>query len=144
MIRRLHTRLIGIGLTFALVVAACGSSGGGSSKPSADTVPIRQPTQAEFDAAGVGDLKVAPAGDRIDTAMPPFSNPTDINPLFPISDTMEWVRDRFAGSLDRVDVIPIDAHLMELRNTVNDADPAAAIAEAEALRDTLAGIAPAS
>jgi hypothetical protein len=54
--------------------------------------------------------------------------------------TLEYIRDRFARSLDRVDVIRIDNHLMELRNTVNDDDLAAAGAEAQHLRDTLAGM----
>jgi hypothetical protein len=52
----------------ALLAAACAS-------PS----PIPQPD--------TGDLPVAPDSERVDLAMPAFSNPTDItNPLFPVSD----------------------------------------------------------
>ncbi len=58
--------------------------------------------------------------------------------------TLEFVRDRFAHTLDRPDVIRIDNHLMELRNTVNDDDLPGAGDEARALRDTLADIEPAS
>jgi hypothetical protein len=54
--------------------------------------------------------------------------------------TLEFIRDRFVHTLDRPDVIAIDVHLMELRNTVNDGDPAAGEEEADALRETLAGI----
>jgi hypothetical protein len=58
--------------------------------------------------------------------------------------TLEFVRDRFADSLEQTDVIRIDNHLVELRNTVNDDDMAAAQTEADSLRETLAGIQPPS
>jgi hypothetical protein len=58
--------------------------------------------------------------------------------------TLEFVRDRFAHTLDQPDVIRIDNHLIELRNTVNDDDLPASEAEAEALRETLAAIEPAT
>jgi hypothetical protein len=57
--------------------------------------------------------------------------------------TMEFIHDRFVRTLNQPDVIRIDVHLMELRNTVNDDDPTAAREEAQALRETLAGITPA-
>ena len=56
--------------------------------------------------------------------------------------TLEFIRDRFVHTLDRVDVIAIDVHLMELRNTVTDEDPAAGGEEAQSLGETLAGIEP--
>lgn len=56
--------------------------------------------------------------------------------------TLEFIRDRFVHTLEQPDVIGIDAHLMELRNAVNDEDPAAGAEEAQSLRETLAGIQP--
>ena len=39
------------------------------------------------------DLEVAPNADRVDLAVPSFSNPTEItNPLFPISRQASWRR----------------------------------------------------
>jgi hypothetical protein len=58
--------------------------------------------------------------------------------------TLEFVRDRFAHTLDQPDLIRIDNHLIELRNTINDDDLPAAEAEAEGLRETLAAIEPAT
>jgi hypothetical protein len=58
--------------------------------------------------------------------------------------TLEFVRDRFAHTLDQPDVIRIDNHLIEMRNTVNDDDLPAAGAEADGLRATLAAIEPAT
>lgn len=84
-------------LVLALGVSACTSdtppaptataveSGAASSGPSASigespATTIRQP---EVPA----DLAVAPDSERVDIAMPTFSNPTEItNPLFPVSD----------------------------------------------------------
>ena len=51
--------------------------------------------------------------------------------------TLEWIRDRFAGTLESADLTRIDAHLEALRTTVDDEDLAAATDEAERLRDTL-------
>jgi hypothetical protein len=56
--------------------------------------------------------------------------------------TLEFIRDRFVHTLDQPDVVGIDVHLMELRNTVNDEDPAAGEEEAQGLRETLASIEP--
>jgi hypothetical protein len=48
------------------------------------TVP--PPTAAHLEAAGLGDLPLAPDVDRADLVAPPFSDPTAVtNPLFPIS-----------------------------------------------------------
>jgi len=56
--------------------------------------------------------------------------------------TLEWIRDRFAHTLEKVDLIRIDTHLVALRTAVNDEDLDGAGAEAESLRDTLAGLGP--
>jgi hypothetical protein len=80
---------LGVGLTLALVVAACGSggSGGGSSGSVA-------PTSSGATAAagcvkkeqGGGCLPLAPESQRVDRATPAFSRPTEItNPLLPIA-----------------------------------------------------------
>jgi hypothetical protein len=51
------------------------------------STPIPQPTQAELDAAGLGDLALAPDSARRDLVAAPFSDPTSVtNPLFPISE----------------------------------------------------------
>ena len=51
--------------------------------------------------------------------------------------TLEWIRDRFADTLEGADLTRIDAHLEALRTTVDDEDLAVATDEAERLRDTL-------
>ena len=58
--------------------------------------------------------------------------------------TLEWIRDRFAHTLDRVDVTRIDAHLGELRTSLGDEDLGGATATAERLRETLASVQPTS
>ena len=51
------------------------------------STPIPQPTQAQLDAAGLGDIPLAPDSARRDLAAAPFSGPTSVtNPLFPISE----------------------------------------------------------
>ena len=57
--------------------------------------------------------------------------------------TLEWIRDRFANTLDQVDRTRIDTHLSELRTKVTDGDLRGAAAEAVRLGDTLAGLPPA-
>lgn len=54
--------------------------------------------------------------------------------------TMEWIRDRFAGTIDPADLTAIDAHLVALRETVANEiqDLKTASAEASELRDPLA------
>jgi hypothetical protein len=50
------------------------------------STPVPQPTQAQLDAAGLGDLPLAPDSARRDLVAAPFSDPTSVtNPLFPIS-----------------------------------------------------------
>jgi hypothetical protein len=56
--------------------------------------------------------------------------------------TLEFIRDRFVHTLDQPDVVGIDVHLMELRNAVNDEDPAAGQEQAQSLRQTMASIQP--
>lgn len=51
------------------------------------STPIPQPTQAQLDAAGLGDIPLAPDEARRDLVAEPFSDPTSVtNPLFPISE----------------------------------------------------------
>ncbi len=56
--------------------------------------------------------------------------------------TLEWIRDRFDDTLDSADLVRIDTHLVELRDSVafGSEDLAAARSEAASLRDTLAGV----
>jgi hypothetical protein len=55
-------------------------------QPTAST-PVPQPTQAQLDVAGLGDLPLAPNSVRRDLVGAPFNDPTAVdNPLFPISD----------------------------------------------------------
>jgi hypothetical protein len=50
-------------------------------------MPVPQPTQAQLDAAGLGDLDLAPDSARRDLSAAPFSNPAAVtNTLFPIAD----------------------------------------------------------
>ena len=76
-----------VGLMAILLLAACdGGHAGERSDTSSDGASLPQPTQARLEAGGLGDLPVAPARERVDIAIPTFSNPTQItNPLFPIS-----------------------------------------------------------
>ncbi len=55
--------------------------------------------------------------------------------------TLEWIRDRFVHTLDRVDAVRIDIHLGELRTRLNDDDLEGAGAEAARLGEALAEIA---
>jgi hypothetical protein len=73
-------RLLGVALAAALVTGACttntGSGAGSESGGRPKTIP--QPV--------VSGLSVAPESERVDIAMPTFSDPTNIdNPLFPVS-----------------------------------------------------------
>ena len=77
------------GLAATLVVAGCDGGGGSRESYGASSLPssLPQPTRARLEAAGLGDLPVARASERVDIATPTFSSPTEItNPLFPISD----------------------------------------------------------
>ncbi len=95
--RRTYTRALSASVAFALLVATLGGSASGASSASSPAyglacdasaaTSIPQPTQAELDAGGLGDLQLAPDSARRDLVTAPFSNPTSItNPLFPISD----------------------------------------------------------
>ncbi|HEU0248185.1 MAG TPA: hypothetical protein VFR38_13975 [Gaiellaceae bacterium] len=54
--------------------------------------------------------------------------------------TLEWIRDRFATTIDKVDLTRIDAQLVGLRGALNDDDLRAIAARADRLRATLARI----
>ncbi len=47
--------------------------------------------------------------------------------------TLDWVRDRFADTIDAADMTRIDTHLEVLREAVVDVDPKAAVDEAPRL-----------
>jgi len=65
---------------------AANSAASTGCQPTTST-PIPQPTQAELDAAGLGDIPLAPESMRRDLVAAPFSNPTAVtNPLFPIAE----------------------------------------------------------
>jgi hypothetical protein len=78
--RWLIAGLVSIGVAGPLVIGAC-TDGGGDSRAGPGggrAAKIPQPV--------VSGLSVAPASDRVDIAMPTFSNPTHVtNPLFPVS-----------------------------------------------------------
>lgn len=74
------------GLATAIGHTASASSSGGLGCRPSTTVEVPQPTQAELDAAGLGDLNLAPDSARRDLTAAPFSDSTSVtNPLFPIS-----------------------------------------------------------
>jgi hypothetical protein len=51
------------------------------------STPVPQPTQEMLDAAGLGDLPLAPDSARRDLVAAPFSDSTNVtNPLFPIAE----------------------------------------------------------
>jgi hypothetical protein len=92
------TKLVVVGLSFALLAGtpagvalgelAPGAQQSGSTgcQPTA-SMPVPQPTQAQLDAAGLGDLPLAPDAARRDLVAAPFSDPTSVtNPLFPIAE----------------------------------------------------------
>jgi hypothetical protein len=67
-------------------IAAAASPSGLGCQDSAST-PVPQPTQAQLDAAGLGDLPLAPDAARRDLVSAPFSDATSVtNPLFPIGE----------------------------------------------------------
>jgi hypothetical protein len=57
--------------------------------------------------------------------------------------TLKLIRNRFANTLDKVDVTRINQHLLELEGTVIDGDLKAAAAEAVGLRKTIGAARPA-
>jgi hypothetical protein len=80
----------------AAAAVALGACGGGDESSESAAVP--QPSRADFAAAGLRKLPVAPQDQRVDLTAPPFSHPTQVtNPLFPISDLHSAV---LAGRID--------------------------------------------
>jgi hypothetical protein len=53
---------------------------------------------------------------------------------------MEWIRDRFARTLDTLDLTRLDHQLVVLRSTVGDEDLRGAVVGAGRVRDTLAKV----
>ena len=90
-----HTcRLPVFGMTMAaLTLAAAGEPAAAVASPAglacqaSVSEAIPQPTKAQLDAAGLGDIPLAPDSARRDLIAEPFSDPTAVtNPLFPIAD----------------------------------------------------------
>jgi hypothetical protein len=84
--QRENRSLIVLAVAAALAAAAAGCTGGGSpASGSAQGEPTA--TRAEtISQPAVDDPRVAPESERVDLAVPTFSNPTNVdNPLFPIS-----------------------------------------------------------
>lgn len=78
--------LIGVVGTTAQSQPVAASADPSGCQPTAST-PVPQPTQTMLDAAGLGDLPLAPDSARRDLVAAPFSDPTSVtNPLFPISE----------------------------------------------------------
>jgi hypothetical protein len=90
--------VVALAVSFALVVlvtgwvgtdepAAAATSPSGLGCEDSVSTPVPQPTQAQLDAAGLGDLPLAPDAARRDLVAAPFSDPTSVtNPLFPIAE----------------------------------------------------------
>jgi hypothetical protein len=89
-------RFAAAALSFALLAGASGGVAESAplsavpAKKSTDcqktaSTPVPQASQAQLDAAGLGDLQLAPDSARRDLVAAPFSDPTSVtNPLFPI------------------------------------------------------------
>jgi hypothetical protein len=54
--------------------------------------------------------------------------------------TLEWIRDRFAVTLDKVDLTRVDTQLVGLRGALNDDDLRGIVTRADRLRATLAAM----
>ncbi len=95
---RRSTRIAALASLFMLLVLATGWAAVGAPTASGAsatglgcqgslTTDVPQPTQAELDAGGLGDLVLAPDAARRDLVAAPFSDPAPVtNPLFPISE----------------------------------------------------------
>ncbi|MBA3689977.1 MAG: hypothetical protein H0W82_01015 [Actinobacteria bacterium] len=94
---RTSIRIAALAASFVLLVLAMGgaaSGGQAAATPPAGlgcedsaATPVPQPTQEMLDAAGLGDLPLAPDSARRDLVAGPFSDSTSVtNPLFPISE----------------------------------------------------------
>ncbi len=89
-------RIAAIATSFVLLVLATGGSASGGQAAAAPaglgcqasvSTPVPQPTQEMLDAAGLGDLPLAPDSARRDLTAGPFSDSTSVtNPLFPIGE----------------------------------------------------------
>jgi hypothetical protein len=85
--------MTGLAVAATVALGACGGS-----DESSESADVPQPTRADFAAAGLGELPVAPQDQRVDLTAPPFTHPTQVtNPLFPISDLRAAV---LAGRID--------------------------------------------
>jgi hypothetical protein len=74
---RWHGRRVALAVVMIVALSGCTRSSDVALGQGERTIP--QPTVP-------GDLAVAPAGDRLDTVVPTFSDPTNItNPFFPVS-----------------------------------------------------------
>lgn len=77
-----------LGLAIALVATACTSSARGNGSETRSLEPSAGVAGETIPQPSVpGDLPLAPEGQRVDVAMPTFSDPLHVtNPLFPVSD----------------------------------------------------------
>jgi hypothetical protein len=91
--RRTHRRVLGaICLASALAAGGCATQVSPDRVSTGASAPQATPSSSEtaepqlIPQPDIGDLKVAPGADRVDLAVPAFSNPTTVdNPLFPVS-----------------------------------------------------------
>jgi hypothetical protein len=82
--RTVHVLAVGAA-ALAATLGAGGCREDGGSAPASGREPGRA-AQEMIDQPVVGDLAVAPESDRVDLAVPTFSNPAEVsNPLFPVS-----------------------------------------------------------
>jgi hypothetical protein len=78
--------LLAAATTWAAASEPSAITSGLGCQPSVSTA-VPQPSQAQLDAAGLGDLPLAPDSARRDLVAAPFTHSTSVtNPLFPISD----------------------------------------------------------
>ena len=76
-----------IGVVGAVARSQPAAAAGATGCQASASTPVPQPTQAMLDAAGLGDLPLAPDAARSDLVAAPFSDPTSVtNPLFPIAE----------------------------------------------------------
>ena len=78
--------LLAVATTWAAASEPSAVTSGLGCQPSVSTA-VPQPSQAQLDAASLGDLPLAPESARRDLVAAPFTHSTSVtNPLFPISD----------------------------------------------------------
>jgi hypothetical protein len=101
--------IVGLAVAAAAFVGASCTSGGPSS--SAEATGRQGPAEIPQPVL-LGDLPVAPEGERVDVTMPTFSDPTNVtNPLFPVS------RQRSVLLLGKVDGEPFRTEVTLLPET---------------------------